>query len=84
MKKNYISLALAGLTMMAVTSCSSDYLDETPMSNYTASTLTDSKGMNALALGMYYDFSLIQSYSNDQGFPWCVERSPPRGAREHR
>jgi hypothetical protein len=63
MKKNYISLALAGLTMMAVTSCNSNYLDETPMSNYTSSTLTDSKGMNALALGMYYDFSLIHSYS---------------------
>lgn len=68
MKKNYISLALAGLTMMAVTSCNSNYLDETPMSNYTSSTLTDSKGMNALALGMYYDFSLIHSYSGNQGF----------------
>ncbi len=73
MKKNYISLALAGLTMMAVTSCSSDYLDETAMSNYTASTLTDSKGMNALALGMYYDFSLIHSYSDNQGFPCAFQ-----------
>ncbi|WP_321517535.1 RagB/SusD family nutrient uptake outer membrane protein [uncultured Bacteroides sp.] len=68
MKKNYITLALAGLTMIAVTSCNSNYLDETPMSNYTSSTLKDSKGMNALALGMYYDFSLIHSYTNDQGF----------------
>src|SRR5574344_2043715 len=71
MKKNYIILALAGLTMMTATSCESGYLDETPMSNYTATTLTDSKGMNALALGMYYDFSLIYSYSGNQGFP-CV------------
>ena len=42
-----------------------------PLSNYTSSTLTDSKGMNALCLGMYYDFSLIYSYSSNQGYP-CV------------
>lgn len=71
MKKNYITIALAGLMVMTATSCDSGYLDETPLSNYTASTLTDSKGMNALALGMYYDFSLIYSYSGNQGFP-CV------------
>jgi hypothetical protein len=72
MKKKYISIVLAGLTLMSVvTSCGSDYLDETAKSNYTSSTLTDSKGMNALCLGMYYDFSLIYSYSGNQGFP-CV------------
>src|SRR5574344_1416821 len=72
MKNKYISIALAGMTLLSVaTSCASDYLDETAKSSYTATTLTDSKGMNALCLGMYYDFSLIYSYSSNQGFP-CV------------
>ena len=71
MKKNYITIALAGLAMMSATSCESGFLDETPKSSYTASTLTDSKGMNALVLGMYYDFSLIYSYADNQGYP-CV------------
>jgi|WetSurMetagenome_2_1015567.scaffolds.fasta_scaffold03450_4 starch-binding outer membrane protein, SusD/RagB family len=69
MKKIYITIVLAGLLLMSVvTSCGSGYLDETPLSNYTASTLTDAKGMNALCLGMYYDFSLIYSYSGNQGY----------------
>ena len=72
MKKIYITIVFAGLLLMSVvTSCGSGYLDETPLSNYTASTLTDSKGMNALCLGMYYDFSLIYSYSGNQGY-CCV------------
>jgi starch-binding outer membrane protein, SusD/RagB family len=72
MKKIYITIVLISLSLMFVaTSCGSGYLNETPQSNYTASTLTDSKGMNALCLGMYYDFSLIYSYSGNQGYT-CV------------
>jgi len=71
MKKKYITLALACFSLIGVTSCGNGYLDETPLSNYTSSTLTDSKGMNALCLGMYYDFSLIYSYSSNQGYS-CV------------
>lgn len=67
----FFTLALTGFTMISAVSCDSGYLDETPLSNYTATTLTDSKGMNALTLGMYYDFSLIYSYSSNQGYP-CV------------
>ncbi len=74
MKNKYISIASAVLTLLTVsTSCASDYLDETAKSSYTASTLTDSKGMNALCLGMYYDFSLIYSYSDNQGFPCAFQ-----------
>ena len=73
MKKNYIIIAVAGLAMMSATSCESGFLDETPKSSYTASTLTDTKGMNALVLGMYYDFSLIYSYSNNQGYPCAFQ-----------
>ncbi|TDW95822.1 RagB/SusD family nutrient uptake outer membrane protein [Dinghuibacter silviterrae] len=72
MKKNIIIVSL--ILLAALGGCKKGYLNESPYSTYSPSTLTDSLGFEAAVFGLYEQTSLYYTYSSNQGWPsvWQV------------
>src|SRR5690606_27801080 len=66
LKKILYTIVVGTLTIMA--SCSKDFLEEKPYSNYTPENLTDSLGFEASLTGLYNHLSTIFSWSSRQGW----------------
>lgn len=54
--------------VLTITSCSKDFLNETPYSSYTPEKLTDALGFEASLTGLYNHLSTIYSWSDRQGW----------------
>ncbi|MXV50097.1 RagB/SusD family nutrient uptake outer membrane protein [Pedobacter sp. HMF7647] len=73
MKKTILKISALAVIVAAV-SCKKSYLDETPYSSYTPTTLNDSLGFESSLIGLYNHTSTIFSWADQQGWPsvWQV------------
>ncbi|HWV71797.1 MAG TPA: RagB/SusD family nutrient uptake outer membrane protein [Pseudosphingobacterium sp.] len=66
MKRFILYMAIG--VVLTITSCSKDFLNETPYSSYTPEKLTDALGFEASLTGLYNHLSTIYSWSDRQGW----------------
>lgn len=66
MKRFILYMAIG--VVITITSCSKDFLNETPYSSYTPEKLTDALGFEASLTGLYNHLSTIYSWSDRQGW----------------
>lgn len=66
MKKILYSIMIGAIALMA--SCSKDFLNERPYSDYTPENVTDSLGFEASLSGLYNHLSTFYSWSSSQGW----------------
>jgi starch-binding outer membrane protein, SusD/RagB family len=69
MKKHIITIVCVYLVLQGLYSCNKKFLDEKLYSTYAPETLTDSLGLDAAAIGLYYQIGLFLSKSDQQGWP---------------
>jgi hypothetical protein len=69
MKKHIITILCVYLVLQGLYSCNKKFLDEKLYSNYAPEKLTDSLGVDAAAVGLYYQLGLFFSKSDRQGWP---------------
>ncbi|HEX6427739.1 MAG TPA: RagB/SusD family nutrient uptake outer membrane protein, partial [Niastella sp.] len=68
MKKHIITILCVYLALQGLYSCKKTFLNEQLYSNYTPENLTDSLGLDAAAIGLYYQMGLFFSKSDAQGW----------------
>lgn len=66
--KKYITAILC-VSLLGLYSCKKTFLDERLYSNYAPEKMTDSLGVDAAAIGLYYQMSLFFSKNDRQGWP---------------
>src|SRR5688500_5828893 len=69
MKKHIITILCVYLVLQGLYSCNKKFLDEQLYSNFAPEKLTDSLGVDAAAIGLYYQMGLFFSKSDAQGWP---------------
>jgi hypothetical protein len=69
MKKHIITVLCVYLVLQGLYSCKKSFLDERLYSNYAPEKMTDSLGVDAAAIGLYYQMGLFFSKSDRQGWP---------------
>jgi hypothetical protein len=69
MKKHIITVLCVYLALQGLYSCKKSFLDEKLYSNYAPEKMTDSLGVDAAAIGLYYQMGLFFSKSDRQGWP---------------
>ena len=69
MKKHIIAIVCVCLVLQGLYSCNKKFLDEKLYSTYAPETLTDSLGLDAAAIGLYYQIGLFLSKNDQQGWP---------------
>src|ERR1044072_9816475 len=69
MKKYIIIVLCVYPVLRGLYSCNKSFLDEKLYSNYAPDKMTDSLGVDAAAIGLYYQMGLFFSKSDRQGWP---------------
>ncbi|HEY1201992.1 MAG TPA: RagB/SusD family nutrient uptake outer membrane protein [Niastella sp.] len=69
MKKYIIIILCVYPVLQGLYSCNKSFLDEKLYSNYAPDKMTDSFGVDAAAIGLYYQMGLFFSKSDRQGWP---------------
>jgi starch-binding outer membrane protein, SusD/RagB family len=69
MKKYIITILCVYPVLQGLYSCKKSFLDEKLYSNYAPAKMTDSLGVDAAAIGLYYQMGLFFSKSDRQGWP---------------
>lgn len=67
-KNIVLAFATSACLMGGVSSCSSSFLDESPMSSYSPESLIDEKGTEASLKGLHYLFGQLWSWADQQGW----------------
>src|ERR1044072_2807503 len=67
--KKYITILCVYLALQGLYSCKKSFLDEKLYSNYAPAKMTASLGVDAAAIGLYYQMGLFFSKSDRQGWP---------------
>lgn len=68
MKTKNKFLTILVTLLLAVTSCSEEFLDEKPFSSYAPETLSDESGIEAALKGLHYTFGQLWTWSDQQGW----------------
>lgn len=69
MKKHIITIFCVYLVLQGLYSCNKKFLDEQLYSNFAPEKMTDSLGVDAAAIGLYYQLGLFFSKNDAQGWP---------------